>query len=413
MRFKIFLSLLVFFVSIGVNDLQAQPNTQKDIVTEKLYINPAYAQGGIDTQVFKSITYLPLETTKESLFGEIFKMEITDDYYIVSDRNTNSILLFQKNGKFYAKIDGGKFPNAQLNPTFTVDREQKLIITRISSIPGKLVWFNFKGNVVKETPIKEFYNSIASLNSSTLAYSPFTFLSGKVKSDSVNYFIKFLNNGEIEKKMQPFNVAQYAMSPNLSFAIDRIRPYYFYYSGIKNNLLYVENYNYNIYSLNEQGIQKIYNVVFPQDLSLSPDSLTHRLSLTDKEKYVKDNDKKIYSFRGVYLIGDYLYFETIKSEFYTTDPYLIYNLKSKSLISLKKVSSGSAACFLPLTTDFGTIVGCDGEYVYSALSSLEMFEAKEATASKKPNYPSALQTYFNTQSRKSNPVLVLLKPKAN
>ncbi|MES2427099.1 MAG: 6-bladed beta-propeller [Bacteroidota bacterium] len=408
MKFKkAFIALLVLFIVEG----NCYSQNQTKPVIEKLYINPTYARGGIDTQIFRSVTYIPLETTKESLFGKIFKMEVTDDYYIVSDQSTNSILVFQKNGKFHAKINGGKSTNSQLDPNFTIDRKKKLIITRLSSIDEKLIWFDFNGKMVKQTPLKEIYYSIASLNSS-IVFSPFTFLTKKVKKDSINYFIKYLNNSVVDKKLQPFNVSQYAMAPNL-WVTEIPRPYNFYYSGIENNLLFVENYNYNIYVLDGSGIKKTYNVVFPQDLSIPTDSLAKRLSMVDKGEYLKENKDKIYTFRGAYIVGDYLCFETIKRDFYTTDRYLLYNLKTRSLISLQKISSSIASSFLPLFSAFGSIVGSDNYYLYSTVSSLDMFQAKEETGKKIFMYMPPLQEYFDKETRKSNPVIVQLKLKEN
>jgi hypothetical protein len=404
--------LAILFLLAAIGRLQAQSNAQKDEVLQKLYVNPTYAHGGVDSQFFRSIKFIPLETKKESVFGRIAKLEITDDYYIISDGGTNSILLFKKDGSFFSKIEGSKYSNGRLNTDFAVDREHQLIITSLSSMQGKLIWFDYTGKIVKQTAMPESYYSISSLNSSSLVYSPFTFMTKGITRDSINYFIKNTDGLIGKPGLLPFKVSQYALSPNVS-VMDIAKPYQFYYSGVKGNLLFVANYEYNIYNLTDQGLRKTYKVIFPQELSLQVDSLSARLSLVDKEKYIRDNSKKIYTFRGVYQLGSSLYFETVKSSFYNTDPYLVYNLKNGNLISLKKVSSGSASYFLPLTTDFGSIVGCDGEYIYSSVSSLEMFEAKDAALNKNPNYPAGLKTYFSTQSRKSNPVLILLKPNEN
>lgn len=52
-----------------------------------------------------------------------------------------------------------------------------------------------------------------------------------------------------------------------------------------------------------------------------------------------------------------------------------------------------------------------GNHMFSSLSSLQMFAAREATKSKKPQYAPVLQEYFKTQNRKSNPVIVKMKLK--
>jgi len=40
-----------------------------------------------------------------------------------------------------------------------------------------------------------------------------------------------------------------------------------------------------------------------------------------------------------------------------------------------------------------------------------MFTYKEQSVNKNPNYTAAMKNYFKTQDRKSNPVIIQLKPK--
>lgn len=50
--------------------------------------------------LFDNATYIPLETTRQNTFGEISRMEVTKDYFIISDEQLNAIVFFFKNGKF-------------------------------------------------------------------------------------------------------------------------------------------------------------------------------------------------------------------------------------------------------------------------------------------------------------------------
>lgn len=69
-----------------------------------LRIDPSNATGGNASEIFESIKYIPLQTTKESLFGKIGQLEITDQYFIILDQSTNSILFFNKDGTYHHKI---------------------------------------------------------------------------------------------------------------------------------------------------------------------------------------------------------------------------------------------------------------------------------------------------------------------
>ena len=52
---------------------------------QKIRIVPKQAYGGPVSEYFNKIEYIPLETSKESLFGDINNLTITDDSYIISD----------------------------------------------------------------------------------------------------------------------------------------------------------------------------------------------------------------------------------------------------------------------------------------------------------------------------------------
>ena len=49
--------------------------------------------------------------------------------------------------------------------------------------------------------------------------------------------------------------------------------------------------------------------------------------------------------------------------------------------------------------------------LYTSYSSLAMFNFKEQLGDKNKVFPAVLQEYFKTENKKSNPVLIQLKPK--
>lgn len=396
--------LIIFFILSGTRYLQGQ---EKAIV-EKIYIDPAYARGGTASEVFDTVAFIPLETTKESLFGEIWKMELTDDYYVIFDQNTNAILVFQKNGKFHAKITG-KMLKGHIASNFTVDQEQKLIALSVSSIPKKLIWMDFDGKIIRKTDTPEPSYSFASLNAATILYSPWAYLKKDVKADSTNYRIKYLKNAAIGKGFLPFKVKPAGIRVMSAMQ----RPNYFYYSGIRNNLLFIGENDYNIQALNDSGLQKVYRVIFPLELSLPADFQTNPLYTEKKEVYLRENHKIIQALRNAYIARNHLFFETLMGYFSNSDSYLGYNLKTRNIISLGRVTSDNSTYFLPLIKGSGGIAGSDNEYIYSAISSLDMFGQMEANKSRHLDYPPGLQTYFAKQSRKSNQVIVKLRLKDN
>lgn len=63
--------------------------------TPKIRINPGQAYGGTMQEYFDSIEYIPLETTQESLFGDISQLLVTDTGFVINDSDTKTILFFR------------------------------------------------------------------------------------------------------------------------------------------------------------------------------------------------------------------------------------------------------------------------------------------------------------------------------
>ncbi len=97
---------------------------------------------------------------------------------------------------------------------------------------------------------------------------------------------------------------------------------------------------------------------------------------------------------------------------------LIYNTKTAELTSLQDLTPDSLSSFLPVTdagafydfTNNGFNLYKDG-YLYTSYSSLAMFTFKEQLGNKNDKFSPLMQEYFKTQNRRSNPIIIQLKPK--
>lgn len=56
----------------------------------EIRIDPFAAPGGVDTVLFDSIIYIPLETNRQSGFSTITQLEVTENYYIILDERLNT-----------------------------------------------------------------------------------------------------------------------------------------------------------------------------------------------------------------------------------------------------------------------------------------------------------------------------------
>jgi hypothetical protein len=90
-------AFMLIFLILGATTSSAQK-------IPKWRIDPAQAYGGHASEYFDSVEYIPLETTKESLFGDIAEMVITDSSIVVSDLDTKSVYFFSLAGKYITKV---------------------------------------------------------------------------------------------------------------------------------------------------------------------------------------------------------------------------------------------------------------------------------------------------------------------
>ncbi len=397
----------LFYFSILV---LTQGHSQTTPSLQKIFADPSSAIGGASGQLFDSVEFIPLETNKSSLFGSIWKMEVMDDYFVIGDQDTRAILVFQKDGKFYSRIDKSVLKDDP-GMNFTVDKANKLIILRLSNSPKTMYWIDLKGKVVKEQALNDIIYSVGSLGSSMVLISPWTYSEKPPKNDSIDYAIKYLENKTIVKRLLPVPIKPFRIVMTTSMP----RPNFFYSSGDPNSIVFVgENYDYTVRVVDRSGIRQSYRLVFPQELSLPADFLTNSAYREKEEQYIKENTKKVISLRNVYLGNNHLCFETMNSSFFNKDRYLYYNLKTGVMLSLERIASDSGSCFLPLLSQQpGSIVGCNGRNLYSAVTSVELFQAFEANKVRHLNYPPVLQNYFSTSTKQSNPVLVKMRFKEN
>ena len=100
LTFKHILTLLAINISLCISIFG---QSKDESATIRIVPSSCQAEVGA-ADLFEEINYVPLETTKKSIFGAIQQLIVTKDHFILSDRETNCIFVFFKNGKFCAKI---------------------------------------------------------------------------------------------------------------------------------------------------------------------------------------------------------------------------------------------------------------------------------------------------------------------
>jgi len=386
-----------------------------------LRIDPQAARGAAVSQIFSEVEFIPLETTKESLFGNINDLKIIEDNYVIFDYDTKAILIFGKDGKYKAKINASNVPVEKDDKNkvefygFIAEQENNTNYIAVFS-GSRIFYFDLKGKLVKKIMQKNYINLHKTrdikFKDQGAVFRP-DFLERKGK-DSTYYELGIINNKDSVGYF-PYSIKRYE---NDEFWSSGSR----FYQSSPNEVLYLNFYSYDIYKARPTKLSLAYHLIFPAVYSLPNDFATNPVYVKKRGEYFQNNPKVFYCLSNTFLVGNNLF---LKMHNYgwdrSTKKALIYNLKTSELTSIQDLEPDSLSSFLPVTDANGDFYDFmnrgfhlfENGYFYTNYSSLAMFTFKEQSEGKTTKYPPNLEAYFKTQNKKSNPIIVKLKPKQN
>lgn len=381
-----------------------------------LRIDPQSARGASVSQVFDKVTFIPLETTKESLFGSINDLKIVKNQFVIFDYDTRAVLIFARDGKFKGKIDATKIPQDDADKSKTelygyqiTEENQDSVIAIYSN--KYLFYFNLNGKQIKKVLMKdaEFKQDYTFADKSTTVRARYLQKTGK---DSIHYELALLRKNKDTVGYFPYSNKRYE---NDSFW-DSPK---FYEYGVDNEMFFVNMHSYDLYKITPSKLSLAYHIILPANNSLPKDFMSNPVYVRKRSEYLQKNQKVFYSINNTYQVGDLLYLQ-MRSYGWNKElkKAIIYNLKTTELTSLQDLQPDSLSSFLPVTDagafyDFanrGFHLYKDGCF-YTSYSSLAMFSFKSQLGDKNPKFSLQMQEYFKNQDRKSNPVIIQLKPK--
>lgn len=371
-----------------------------------LRIDPTTAIGGSASQLIENVSFTILESTPESVFGSIEQLAVTPAYYIILDRSTNAILIFDKSGKYHAKIKARAVSNRNnyYMSSFCYDKFNQLI-----QVAGdqEAVGFNTDGKFIKK--IKTYGYGYDMLNIAQGKTAGHSYDADRMNKDSIAYQIVVIDEQGISQKQLPYNY-KYALLESRDILSANHSTFY---ATDDTAAYFVRPYDFNIYYLSAHNFYPVYRFVFPMANTLPRDFLTDSSLNGKRIAYVEKNKTFYYNLDGIFKMGNNLFFRPC-SYSGRNDGY-VYNLATKHLIALDKITADESTHFLFVTdsrtggVDFinHNFLATDSTSFYTSYSSLVLFQQKEATAEKKPVYPPALATYFkDARNRKGNPVII-------
>ncbi|WP_158288525.1 6-bladed beta-propeller [Mucilaginibacter psychrotolerans] len=408
---KKYLLVLLPFLLFGKPSAFSQTGKIDSAQFRKLRIDPATARGVPVKELFTSIAYVPLETTKKSQFGEISQLEVVDNKFIIFDFDTWSVLIFSNTGKFINRISARNIATLNGLPAanegnifngFALNKVAGVNYIDIVS-KGNILRFTLDGTLSKKFPIGGYRKPFV-LKDGTKVIPDYT-------ADQKKYFEFLIVNPKGDSTTYwPYAQDRYAED---DFIIGGNR---FDKAANETQLLYYNYYSYDIFSLNGTGVKLNYRVLLPNSIALPPDFSTNSIYKMKKWDFLQKNKNMVYGLRNTWLIGDYLFLTLdALAQQISNKKTLAYNLKSNQVISLQNITPDEISHFLPVNdSSIGTnflakgFLTFDGTNLYTAISCVSMAKLKTQIKDSGVDYPMPLKNYFSTDQSVSNPVVVVL-----
>jgi hypothetical protein len=395
---KIFFLGFVCFGLSFVYGFKLISGQSADLFTE-IRISPRVALGEriSDQDVFKEIKFLPLETTKESVIGDIDQMETTDSLLIVLCKNAeminnrwqSKIAIFNKHGKFIGKID-------QIRTSlFTLDTLNKQIIVFDNGRSRSLLFYSYTGKLLKKqlrqfdfTDFFVFNNSVAYFRN--FEKDPSEKLVKEGTDVSHNNLIILNTGDQLVNKYFAYDTTAISNADALQFGR--------FFSYSKSNVYFAKPFTYNIYNVNFDKLSEAYQFVFPLENSLPVDFDTNKLYHRKRFDYLKKNPSTIFSINNFYKMQSNLIFKLTSLNFAES---FIFNVDDNSLISLSAIEPPKDFSELNL---FNNILACDGKSFYSYVDANSI--KNKVGKINDPRWSKELELILKSKEKIINPVII-------
>jgi hypothetical protein len=385
----------------------------------KIRIDPSKSFGGTISEYFDSIEYIPLETTKESLFGYVVQMVVTDSSIIISDFDTKAVFFFTKQGKFMQKVKTGTaYPNIDYN------RVNRYLTIRSVDENDKPIekYYSITGHPLEQAPeIIKIPKSKIVMPLGDGYYIKPNFCAiwpGQKPADTAIYLAQIYKQDTLVKSFIPI-IAKEKIAACSFFTVNELSP------PFEGGAVYMATpVDHEVYRITKDTAIKTYQFIFSADRSFS-----RRITESKDFKFIDslrketpENVNVVIKVNNIFKYKDVLFFRIItrrngsdRKIGYDDTFNFIYNLNTGKLSCIERMLPDSSNGFLPFygwgITMFGLNYNKDDDRFYTNVSSLEMFQAYAENKPKKPTYPISTIEYFKTQNRKANPVIVSFKLK--
>jgi hypothetical protein len=405
MKYTFFMRSMLLFLMLPIRIILAQNSTT-------IHLIPEMADGAPASKFYKSVTFIPLETNKASVFNRIERLEVDNEYLYILDQSSSSIFKFTRMGTFVKKIQDiktfGKIHSFKLSPN------NELIIQ--GSISTDLLVCNTEGEVLRRVSTAQIPEKDPNRKFILRSYDQFP---------NGNFLVHFNRPYTTHKTFETPGYDLYLTDQNghITNSLFAYNPYtqqddyanvQQFSSGNRQSdfRFYYRPYEYDIHQISDTGLFHTYRFLFPAAMSLPSDFHTDEKYLFKRTIFAEDpaHINIIKGFQQVNILGDYLLL-TLNHSRPKKDKIIAYNLKTKRHLSFGRVTPDESTYFLPtLDPMLGAyIVGYSETSMYVSISALMLNQWYNANKNSKIAYPEVLKSVLEENNPLQNPFVIEIR----
>ncbi len=335
-------------------------------------------------EVFDSIGVVKLETTSESVIGDIDRCYIVKDTIYVLDRLlSKSIKLFTMDGKYVRSIgERGNGPGEYTQATDMFVNDSLVLI--FDQNQNKLIHYTHDGRLLKDMNVPFFATQVAMLNNGKYLF---------VGSGLQNYHLDIINYNiwicDTNKIIESKGFYCYPLQGGL-FSFDGMK------RSSEGEYYYTEITSDTVYRVNENGTL---SHMFLLDFEKGKLDLER---YKNEKKYLRREWENIVKVHSVYVVGKYVYIDAFASKI----AYVVYDREKREYVakysSFKTEDSDVTYFYRPIMAYRDCMV------VWGAPSSV--YEQIDKGEEKKYERDRLFQMYKGVETD-DNPMLFFLKLK--
>lgn len=192
---------------------------------------------------------IKLETTNESLFGDISKLEILNDTVIIFDSKNQNVLTFDFDGRFLGNIGKkGKGPNEILNiRNIAIDRKNEKVLI-LDDIKQKVIHYTLDGRYTYADDAVVFPHDFAIQDNHLIFYQAYSSI---FFNKNVNYDLLITKNDKIVEKYFPFS-----QTGSFRYPLNKV----FY--EVSDTLCFIDKWDSRIYSIVDKKLIPRFDIDF-------------------------------------------------------------------------------------------------------------------------------------------------------